>query len=292
MSTPTGTPKRIAKVTIEAPVVSFRYPHFVIGRQPTFDMPPPSTIFGHIASALGEWPAAAVRFAYAFRARGRGSDLEHQHIISRASGKLPVDIVDPAWSPPQPKPGKRLTKKEQTPRLLGKTTEAVVQPHSRDFLFDVELELYLESAEMAAAFRSPTFAVVLGRSQDLASVRRVELIDLEPAETGYVERTILPAELRNRLPWGVTTLMPKYIGPPPERDALFAPYIVINDRIYYVPGSGGESRTFITIHNDPIAWYCDPTTPEDTGGRRLLWFHEVGPDSRQTGVPSHASLPR
>jgi len=277
MSTPTGTPRRVAKVTIEAPVVSFRYPHFLIGRQPSFDVPPPSTIFGHVASALGEWPSLPIHFAYAFQSRGRARDLEHQQIISRTSGKLPGDVVDPLWRPPMPAPGKKLTKKAQQPRLLEKTTEAVVQPHERDFLFDARLELYLDPPELAEAFRSPTFTVVLGRSQDLACVQRVEIVDLSPATQGYVERTILPGELRSRLPWGVTTLMPRYIGPAPERQPAFAPYIVLHERVYVGYEQRFSSRQLLTLHDAAETWWADTATPEDRGGRRLLWFHTIDP---------------
>jgi CRISPR-associated protein Cas5t len=278
MVIPNGTPKLVAKVTIEAPVVSFRYPHFLIGRQPTFDMPPPSTIFGHIASALGEWPRTALRFAYFFRCGGRAGDLEHQQIISRTSGKFPGDLVDPLWRPPDPEPGKKLKKSALQPRLLQKTTEAVVQPHQRDFLFDARLELYLDPPELAAAFRSPAFTVVLGRSQDLASVKRVEVVELPTATNGYVERTILPATLRPRLPWGVTTLMPRYIGPPPERQSVFAPYIVLQERIYVGDEAKSQSKKLIGITGEPENnWFVDPSTPEDRVGRRLLWFHTLDP---------------
>jgi CRISPR-associated protein Cas5t len=277
MSTPTGTPKRVAKVTVEAPVVSFRYPHFLIGRQPTFDMPPPSTIFGHVASALGHWPRQPLRFAYAFRKRSRAQDLEHQHIIQRAKGKFPGNVPDPLWRPPEPTKGKKLTKKQLEPAVLQKSTEATVQPHTRDFLFDVTLELYLDPPELADAFRSPVFTVVLGRSQDLASVRRVEVVDLEFADIGYVEHTILPGRLRRQLPWGVTTLMPRYIGPPPERNPSFEPYIVLQDRIYVGAAAKG-ARGFLKIEGEePLEWFADRGTPDDRGGRRLLWFHTLDP---------------
>lgn len=278
MNTPTGTPKHVAKVTVEAPIVSFRYPHFLIGRQPTFDMPPPSTIFGHIASALGEWPTTPISFAYHFRSQSRGADLEHQHIVTRTSGKLPGNVPDPLWRPPEPKPGKKLTKRELQPQFLEKTTSATVQPHTRDFLFDVRLELYLDPPSLADAFQSPVFTVVLGRSQDLACVTKVEQVELAPAEQGYVERTILPGELRRMLPWGVTVLMPKYIGPAPERQPVFAPYIVVQDRVYYGAEPGGTSRSFIRVEGEPVQWYGDPTTIEERHGPRLLWFHRIDPN--------------
>lgn len=270
---------RVVKVTIEAPIVSFRYPHFLIGRQPTFDMPPPSTIFGHVASVLGTWPTFPLRFAYVFHKRCRGSDLEHQQIIKRSqSSKFELEIVDPLWRPPQPTGPKKLTKKELKPRLLQKTTEAEVQPHYRDFLFDVTLELYLNPVDLADAFRSPVFTVVLGRSQDLATVCRVETLDLCRADDGYVERTILPGRLRRNLPWGVTTLMPRYVGPPPDRRPVFEPYIVLQDRIFVGQAAQSTDRRLITFEGDnPLEWFVDPNTPEINGGKRLLWFHTLDP---------------
>lgn len=276
MSATTGTPRRVAKVTIEAPVVSFRYPHFLIGRQPSFDVPPPSTVFGHIASALGEWPTMPIEFAYAFYSRGRARDLEHQQIISRTSGKMPGEIQDPLWRPPEVIPGKKKPKKaDLKPRLLEKTTEATVQPHKRDFLFDVRLELYVDPPELAAAFRSPVFTVVLGRSQDLASVQRVEVVELPPAERGYLERTIIPGAERRRLPWGVTTLLPTYIGPAPERRAKFDPYIVLRERVYVGYREKVAQRQLLSLNGERDAWWCDPATDEDLGGRRVLWFHRL-----------------
>src|SRR6516225_4207762 len=74
---------RVAKIVIEAPVTSFRYPHFLIGRQVSFDMPPPSTIYGHVASAVGELiKPQSFRFGYVFEFQSRASDLEHQHVVS------------------------------------------------------------------------------------------------------------------------------------------------------------------------------------------------------------------
>lgn len=276
MNMRTGMPRRVTKVTIEAPIVSFRYPHFLIGRQPTFDMPPPSTIFGHVASALGEWPTHPLSFAYAFHVRSRGSDLEHQHIINRTSGNLPGNVPDPHWSPPDLVDGKKPKKKDLVPKLLQKTTEAVVQPHMRDFLFDVTLELYLDPPELADAFRSPVFSVVLGRSQDLAAVGRIETIDLERATQGYLERTLLPGDLRRRLPWGVTTLMPRYVGPAPARDPVFAPYIMLQERVFV--GVEKQARSLFKVAGDQeCEWWSDPHSTDGDGLRRLLWFHTIDP---------------
>jgi len=118
---------------------------------------------------------------------------------------------------------------------------------------------------------------VLGRSQDLACIRRVEIVDLPPATQGYVERTILPGALRTRLPWGVTTLMPHYIGRAPERQPVFAPYIVLHERVYVGYAERFSPRQLLDLGGEPDAWWTDPSTPEDRGGRRLLWFHTIDP---------------
>lgn len=279
MTTPPGTSKRVARLLIEAPVASFRYPHFLIGRQPTFDMPPPSTVFGLIASALGELPTHPVQFAYSFQWRSRAGDLEHQHIISRTSGKLPGNIVDPLWRPPVAIPGKRKpTKKEMEPRLLEKTTEATVQPHTRDFLFDCSLELYLDPADLADSFRSPVFCLSLGRSQDLAAVRRIDIVELYPTDSGFLERTLLPGDLRSRLPWGVTTLMPRFIGPSPDRQPVFASYIVLHDRVYVGAAIRSRAKSLLEIAGEASpTWYADPAQTDRDGAQRLLYFHTLNP---------------
>jgi len=45
---------RVLKVVAEGPITSFRYPHFMQQIHPSFQMPPPATIYGHISSALGK----------------------------------------------------------------------------------------------------------------------------------------------------------------------------------------------------------------------------------------------
>ncbi len=61
---------RVLKVVLEGITTSFRYPHFMMGVQPSFPMPPPATIYGHICSALGEWiDPKGLAFAYHFTAQ-------------------------------------------------------------------------------------------------------------------------------------------------------------------------------------------------------------------------------
>lgn len=242
---------KVAKITIEAPVASFRYPHFLIGRQISYDMPPPSTIYGHIASAAGDWiDPARVRFAYQFHFESRGSDLEHQHIITKGGSAFNV---------------------------FGRKHDAVVngkvQPHLRDFLYGCQLTLYVEPAELAEAFRSPVYCVILGRSQDLARIVSVEELELVEAKGGYIEKTLLPFAMRKYTGRGVTVLMPRYITPPPEREPYFDQYIVLHDSIFAGKVDTSLPRLLQYDTEPENRWMTDPASPVREGVRRCLIFH-------------------
>ena len=245
---------RVLRVELEAPVCSFRYPHFLVGRQLTFEMPPPATIFGHVASAVGEWPdPASFRFAYRFSVTGKGEDLENQQIVIPGSGKFSVDG-----------------------QTYAKTLDATVQPVRREFLLGVHLTLYLDRLDLAEAFLQPRFPVVLGRSQDLACYTKIEEVTLEQSDRGYFAETILPADFRKRTARGVTVLMPRYVDPPPFRKATFAPFIVLQDWVYCGSPEAGDrfsSRQLLHLQNEPLTLWVDPQSPEKHGVHRAVWFH-------------------
>jgi CRISPR-associated protein Cas5t len=241
---------KAAKIRIEVPVTSFRYPHFLIGRQASFLMPPPSTIYGHIASAAGKWfDPATVRFAYRFQFTARGSDLEHQHVITR--GKQSFTL-----------------KGQKYPVSV----QGRVQPHLRDFLFGCKLDLYLDPPELVEFFQNPAFCVVLGRSQDLASIVSVKQVRLEEARGAYLEQTILPFTMRPLLGRGITVMMPRYIGPPPERDPLFDRFILLPDIVY--AGEVDHSNRLLQYEGwSEKGWLVDPETPLKQGVHMGLVFH-------------------
>lgn len=247
--------KPVARIRIHAPVTSFRYPHFLIGRQPSFDMPPPATIYGHIASAVGDYPdPATITFGYHFEFSARGRDLEHQHIITSGGRPFKVDGVRYRTS-----------------------IQGTIQPHERDFLFQAKLTLYVEPPELSRAFRMPMWAVVLGRSQDLADVVEVSEVELMEQSGAYLEHTLLPFNYREVLGFGATVLMPRYIGPPPERRAYFERYIVLRERVYAGQFDDSESlgpRRLLSRQGDTATWWVDPSTQLDHGVRRGVVFHK------------------
>ena len=245
---------KVLRVTIEAPVTSFRYPHFLIGRQISYEMPPPSTIYGHVMSAVGElWPPESLSFGYAFTFKSKARDLEHQHILTRNIGKTRVNY------------------------------EITVQPHQRDFLFDCQLTLYLQSQrleELRRAFLSPVFCVNLGRSQDLASIRRIEVVELATADDCYLETTLLPFDrMRQRTSRGITAVMPKYIGPAPAREpVVFDRYVVLHQRIFAgkvaaLSAIADPDRLLNLSSASEERWLVDTDSPAYHGACRAVVFH-------------------
>jgi CRISPR-associated protein Cas5t len=242
---------KVAKVKIEVPVTSFRYPHFLIGRQAGFLMPPPSTIYGHIASAVGKWfDPADVRFAYRFQFTARGSDLEHQHVITR--GGTPFSLKG---------------------RKYPTSVQGKVQPHLRDFLFGCTLTLYLDRPELAEAFRNPVFPVVLGRSQDLARILYAKEIALEEAGGAYLEQTLLPYSMRPLLGRGVTLMMPRFIEPPPLREPHFDRFIMLQGLVY--AGDVDHSNRLLRYEGmqGEDGWLVDPLSSKKGGVHRGIVFH-------------------
>jgi CRISPR-associated protein Cas5t len=245
---------KAAKIRILAPVASFRYPHFLVGKQVSYGMPPPSTIYGHIASAMGKFPnPSLVRAGYNFTYESKASDLEHQHVISR--------------NPPDKLSKRQSADLKQWRSKYPLSVGGSVQPTFREFLFRVEMTLYVTPASIAAAFRAPVFPVVLGRSQDLACVRSVEEVDLLIAEGAYFENTLLPFSWREKTHFGITVLMPRFIGPPPEREPTFAQYVVLRrERIYGGDAeiASGDRRSMVR-KADAEQWLVDPASPLDKG---------------------------
>lgn len=236
----------VLKVVAEGVVTSFRYPHFMQTVHPSFPMPPPATIYGHICSALGEWvDPAEVQFAYHFISMGRIKDKEHIIMLTPAGGKLPGTAV---------------------PKVL----EGNVNPFERDLLFQPCLTLYLNRPEWATAFRCPRYTVVLGRSQDLFTYTEVSVVDLERADRAYFEHTLLPHAMALHVQRGTTLLMPRFLDYEHNRAPQFARYVALEERVMLPPEASDETYYFSHMTYGP--YWVDPTTPEVKGARRGVMF--------------------
>jgi CRISPR-associated protein Cas5t len=218
------------RARVEAPTASFRYPTFVVGRQPSYPAPPPATVRGLLACALGELTCPrSYEVAIRFGAKARVDDLELQHVLVPAGGKMPGTS-------------------------LSKTAEGSVQPVRREFFLDCWLELIVRGGDLerlAAALRRPAFPLTLGRSQDLATTTSIEDVEVEQDEKCYVEDALVPGLFRNRLHRGLGLVLPVEVGAPPWREPLFGHVVWVEGRAHLdaealvevaSPGWGGRRR--------------------------------------------------
>ena len=237
----------VLKIVAEGVTTSFRYPHFMQGVHPSFEMPPPATIYGHICSALGEWvPPEGIKFAYHFTCSSQFEDVEHVHVLTASSGKLPGSDI---------------------PKVLAGN----VNPFKRFVLFKPRLVLYLNKPEWEQAFRSPRYAVILGRSQDLFTYTGISCLELKRDKRAYFEHTLAPYQTVLRTGRGLAVVMPRYLDYLKKREPYFARYVLLRQRVH--------SDDFIRYDNQAEEFLVDPTSPMDKDARLGLFFHTFTGDS-------------
>lgn len=167
--------RQALRVIMEGAVTSFRYPHFMLGVQPTYDFPPPSTLYGHVCSVLGELVSPeSFRVALHFTHQGRFKDYEHLHLIH----------------------------KKEALKL---------SPYDRELLFKPRLVLYIDRPDWYAAMRRPRYMTTLGRSQDLMCYREVRVVTLHRVPQAYMEHTIIPLSQSGALSQHKALTMPQFI---------------------------------------------------------------------------------
>ena len=240
---------QVLRIVAEGVTTSFRYPHFMLGVQPTYPMPPPSTIFGHICSALGKWiEPDEVQFAYHFTHDGEFNDLEHIHLVSGASGRSKFEI-----------------KGVKYPKVL----DGNINPYQREQLFRPQLTLYLNRIDWLEAFRSPRYAVVLGRSQDLMNYTDVRVVDLAQSNQAYVRNMLLPSKMGIQVMRGFTLTMPRWVDYENGRQAHFGQYIALGSDGVVLPVK--DEMQFEGSESEPF--WIDPEAPMWRESSRAVVCH-------------------
>jgi CRISPR-associated protein Cas5t len=90
---------------------------------------------------------------------------------------------------------------------------------NREFLFDNHLILYVQDEELADCFHLPVYSLLLGRSNDLATVNNIEQVDLsEIQNANKIKGQIIPF-VGNYLP-GLVQPLPKYFSDTIPRNNL------------------------------------------------------------------------
>ncbi|MCS7255999.1 MAG: type I-B CRISPR-associated protein Cas5b [Thermomicrobium sp.] len=188
-------PLQAVRIRLTGYTASFRAPSFV-AYQLSLPVPPLATIFGLLSAAAGRWvmPDEVEWVAYRLTYSARAMDLETIYGMERAK---PTDAARYA-------------------------ERNVVR---REFLVAPELLLYLPVA-WAESFRRPRYPLVLGRSQDLATVEEITTTVLEWVSSGEVTGVLLPIEVvwRNGLTAVLHNLPIAFTADPerePVRVALF-----------------------------------------------------------------------
>lgn len=213
MSQPSPKQRRVVKVEIAGAVTSFRYPHFVQGVQPTYEMPPPSTIYGLICAATGALePREAFEFGLHFTYETKFRDMEHIHL------DVPYRQAN---------------------------------PFLRELLFNPYLTLYLAPETYASAFERPYYPLALGRSQDLMTRINIETVTLEQAESAYFEHTLLPAGYAPRFQRTIAATMARFIDA--RRRPEWGQYAILKDRVAYPDPEDPFHTTYEPVWVDPQA---------------------------------------
>lgn len=250
----------VLTLELSGAVTSFRYPFFTQGYQPTFEMPPPSTIYGHLCSAYGNYlPPDDWQFGYRFTHHGKFVDYkEHLHYDD------PVEV----------------------------------NPYDRELLFRPNLLLYIHHPDLSQLemlrerLIHPYYTVNLGRSQDLMTYHSIQLRQLHRAEVGYFEHTLLPlrasAILERHM---ISVTMPRYVDP--RRRVTNRAYVMLTDVALFPPNppepdedEDVQKHVMLTFETD-VAWlreqlWIDPQSPRHNkypNYQRAIYLHRfVGED--------------
>jgi len=147
---------QITRVKIYVRITSFREPLYMSGIQLTYSLPPISTVYGLLSAAAGRIITPIdTGVGYTFTANGRGEDLETIYELGE--------------------------------NLVSKSNILI-----RELLFDCVLTLYMTNLEFEKIFRKPYYALLLGRSTDLAKVVEVKNIEVKKVDKIKCENTLVP----------------------------------------------------------------------------------------------------
>ncbi|MDR1895409.1 MAG: type I-B CRISPR-associated protein Cas5b [Prevotellaceae bacterium] len=180
---------KVFKIDITAWTSSFKYPNLISGFQPTLEVPPLSTVLGLINSASGKYiKPSYLNIGYYFEFEAKSVDLETIYQIEAHEKGYPKNS----------------------------TKSNVI---NREFLFNNHLILYVQEKEISDYFRLPVYPLLLGRSNDLATVNEIKEIELtEITRANKIKGQIIPF-IGNYLP-GLIQPLPKYFSDTIPRNNL------------------------------------------------------------------------
>lgn len=203
------------RISISSWTSSFRYPNIISGFQPTLLVPPISTILGLLNACSGKYLRhKELLFGYYFEYGAKSVDLETIYQIEINKKGIPKNQVK----------------------------SNVIK---REFLFDCKLTLYITDERYTNFLKHPVYQILLGRSNDLATIEKIEEVELHKVQNAdKIKGQIIPF-VGNYLP-GLLQALPKYFTDAiPRSNIGTEPYSVI-------PYDASDIQTDITAYRDVI----------------------------------------
>lgn len=170
---------KLYRIKISSWTSSFRYPNIISGYQPTLEVPPVSTVLGMINACSGtHQDFDRLEIGYYFDYQAKATDLETIYQVEGHKNGYPKNQVK----------------------------SNII---NREFLFNCRLFIYLKDERIKSFFEQPYYQLVMGRSNDLATVEEAKVINVEEVQSaGKLKGQIIPFK-GNYLP-GTIQALPKY----------------------------------------------------------------------------------
>jgi CRISPR-associated protein Cas5t len=168
-------------VRLEGFSASFRHPLIISGTQLSTPVPSYSNLLGMISACAGDalGPEDTGRIGFEFKCRSHDLEIERKDRWEVSGDRL------------QP------VSKKSVPRVLRRVTATIFEEMpqgvgSRQVYWEPELDLFIENVDLLRRFTNPAATPCFGRSQDIAWIRWVRLVELNPVEGGFIGPTLIP----------------------------------------------------------------------------------------------------
>jgi len=169
---------------------------FMASYQPTYRVPPISTVYGLLSAAKGEKVHLNdLRLGYDFVAEGTALDLERVRVYGDATKTKPTSF---------------------------RGTDIV----NREFLYNCTLTLYLTDLSFEEYLLRPHYNLLLGRQSDLAYVEAVDTVTLIKKENVEIRHTIIP--FTGEIPGQVVSLPSDFSDGAERKPLKVMPYCILD----------------------------------------------------------------
>lgn len=215
------------KIDVTAWTSSFKYPNLISGHQPTLDVPPISTVLGLMNAVAGKYiKHKKLSLAYYFEYAAKQTDLETIYQIEGHEKGYPKN-----------------------------TTKSNII--NREFLFNNHLIIYLQDKKIVDYFQTPIYPLLLGRSNDLATINSIKEVELKEVKNACKIKGQIVPFAGNFLPGDIQPL-PKYFSDTIPRNNI-----------------GTEIYSIISYNSTDIQTNLNAYIDPDVEKEVHIYFHEL-----------------